>query len=371
MRAPGAPRGRILVAHVIHTYALGGMEVGISHLARNASPDVAHAIVCLSHMSPKHRPLPAETAVLELGKSSGHSTRFLFRLAATLRRLAPSVVHTRNWGGADGVLGARLAGIRAVVHGEHGWGIDDPRGRSRKRLFARRFLQRWVREYTCVSQDIRAWLAGTVRIRRPITQIYNGVDTAAFRPRERSGEGRGDLGIPEGAFVVGSVGRLDPIKNYPAFVEAARRLGARAHFVLVGDGPERSRLEALAAGAVRFLGEREDVPGLFRAFDLFVLPSFNEGVSNTVLEAMASGLPVVATRVGGNGELVVEGRTGALVPPGDVEALAAAIRRYADDPPLALEHGAAGRARALERFSIEAMVRGYETVYRRVAASGL
>jgi sugar transferase (PEP-CTERM/EpsH1 system associated) len=366
----GVPRERILVAHVIHTYALGGMEVGISHLVRNASPDVGHAVVCLSHRSPTHRPLPPGTPVLELRKPPGHSARFVRRVAAALRELRPSVVHTRNWGGMDGIVAARLAGIRAVAHGEHGWGVDDPRGTSRKRILVRRFLQRWVREYTCVSEDIRRWLEAVVRVRRPVARIYNGVDTVAFRPRGEAREGGGGLGIPEDAFVVGSVGRLDPIKNFPAFVEAARRLGARARFVLVGDGPERARLESLAGGAVKFLGEREDVPDLFRAFDLFVLPSLNEGVSNTILEAMASGLPVVATRVGGNVELVEEGRTGTLVPPGDAGALEAAVRRYLDDPALARAQGAAGRARVLERFGIDAMVRGYEAVYRRLAGCG-
>jgi glycosyltransferase involved in cell wall biosynthesis len=129
------------------------------------------------------------------------------------------------------------------------------------------------------------------------------------------------------------------------------------------------RLSAAAAESLAWLpGERHDVPELMRAFDVFALPSLGEGISNTVLEAMASGLPVVATQVGGNPELVEEGKTGTLVPPGDARALAAAARAYAEDPARASAHGAAGRRQAEAKFSIASMVAAYLGVYDAVLA---
>jgi glycosyltransferase involved in cell wall biosynthesis len=139
--------------------------------------------------------------------------------------------------------------------------------------------------------------------------------------------------------------------------------------LVVGDGPERRRLESAAGEGIVFLGNRLDVPEILRSLDVFVLPSLNEGISNTILEAMASGVPVVATRVGGNPELVEDGQTGTLVSARDKEAFASALIRYLDDPDLRRLHGEAGRARACNHFSVSKMVDGYEAVYRRVAES--
>ncbi len=356
------------IVHVLYSFGTGGLEKGIATVARHGSPGFEHVVVCLARSGESERLLPGGTRVVELHKRPGNSPLFLWRLSRALRALRPDVVHTRNWPGMDGILAARLAGIRNVVHGEHGWGMEDPQGRSPRRLRVRRFLARWVREYTCVSRAIEGWLRHEVRVGRPVTQIYNGVDTDVFRP----GPGdpvRSELGIPAGAFVAGIVGRLDPIKDHPTLFRAFARLREsvpEARLLVVGDGPERARLEEEAGEGVIFLGDRADVPEILRALDVFVLSSRNEGISNTILEAMATGLPVVATDVGGNPELVLEGQTGTLVPAADPAALAAALARYAGDPALGETVGQRARARAVERFSIETMVAGYETVWTRV-----
>jgi glycosyltransferase involved in cell wall biosynthesis len=168
------------------------------------------------------------------------------------------------------------------------------------------------------------------------------------------------------------VGRLDPIKDhlslFSAF-ETLRKRKADVCLLVVGDGPERRRLESAAGEGIVFLGNRLDVPEILRSLDVFVLPSLNEGISNTILEAMASGVAVVATRVGGNPELVEDDKTGTLVPAGDREAMASALSKYLNDPGLRRFHGEAGRARVCNHFSISKMVDGYEAVYRRVVES--
>jgi glycosyltransferase involved in cell wall biosynthesis len=167
------------------------------------------------------------------------------------------------------------------------------------------------------------------------------------------------------------VGRLDPVKAQRDLLAALERLAPRhpsLRLEFVGDGPLRDALAAEArergiADRVRFRGEVARPEDAYAAFDVFALPSLNEGISNTILEAMASGLPVVATRVGGNPELVVEGATGTLVSPENPAELAAAIERYLDDPALRRAHAAAGRERAERDFSIRTMVRRYEDLY--------
>jgi glycosyltransferase involved in cell wall biosynthesis len=210
---------------------------------------------------------------------------------------------------------------------------------------------------------------------RKVSTIPNGVDLTRFGPASQAAARRA-LGLPGESTVVGTVGRLDPVKDQAALVRAfATLMGAypEALLVLAGDGPCREELARLVAelgagGRVRLLGECRDVPQVLAAMDLFVLPSLAEGMSNTILEAMAVGLPVVATRVGGNRELVDEGETGRLVPPGDPRALADAVAGYLDDAHVRGLHGKASRRRASETFALERMYRAHESLYGRLLA---
>lgn len=360
---------KIRIVHLIYSFGTGGLEKGVATLVKNASPQFEHVILCLTTSGRSESLLPPNTQVVELHKSPGNSLLFLLKLSRVLKNLRPDIVHTRNWSGMDGIIAARLAGIRAVVHGEHGWGMEDPQGLHPKRIFIRRFLSHWVSEYTCVSKHIENWLCNDVPVRKPVTQIYNGVDAEKYRPGNGRARIRAEFGLAADTPVIGVVGRLDPIKDHPTLFRAfeiVRTALPEARLLVVGDGPERKRLESQAGGGVIFLGNRSDAPEILRALDLFVLPSLNEGISNTILEAMATGIPVVATRVGGNPELVEDGHTGILVKPRDFQSMASAILRYLQHPDLRAKHGEAGRQVVLKRFSIEIMVRSYEAVYRRM-----
>ena len=357
------------VVHILYSLETGGLERVVATLVSRASPDFDHRILCLSRSGPTERLLPPGTEVITLGKPPGNSIPFLWKLGRVLKRLRPEVVNTYNWAGMDGIVAARLSRLRAVVQNEHGFDMEDPFGGNRKRRFVRRFLSSFVHSFACVSQRLRTWLEEEVRVRRPVFQIYNGVDTERFRPGDGSPL-RAELGLSREAFVIGVVARLVPVKNLPLLLQAVERLhptGPETVLLVVGDGPERTRLEARAGAGVRFLGEREDVPDLLRSLDLFVLPSLSEGISLTLLEGMASGLPVVTTRVGGNPEIVEEGITGTLVPSEDAAALAAAMAAYRENPGLRRRHGEAGRRRVLERFSLAGMVDAYESLYRAAA----
>jgi sugar transferase (PEP-CTERM/EpsH1 system associated) len=362
-----------VVVHVLHSFGTGGLEKGIATLARNASSNFRHIILCLATSGESRVLLPPDVEIHEMNKAAGNSILFLLRLSRKLRSLRPDVVHTRNWGGIDGIMAAKFAGIQSVIQGEHGWAMDDPEGLNKRRLIARRYLSRWVQEFTCVSRHIERWLIDEVGIRRPINQIYNGVDTTVFYPADGDLRIRKGLGISEKAFVLGVVSRLDPIKEHPTLLaafEELRKHRSDARLLVVGDGPERRHLECLAGEGIHFLGNRIDVPEILRSLDVFVLPSLNEGISNTILEAMASGLPVAVTSVGGNKEIVEENVNGMLFRPRDVQALVSILTKYLVDVDVAKAHGRSGRSKACNLFGISKMINSYESIYRRVCGLG-
>jgi len=276
---------------------------------------------------------------------------------------------------------AFLAGVKGRVHGEHGRDIFDIDGQNKKYILLRRLCAPFVQTFIPMSRDLERWLERTVRIGTgKIRQIYNGVDTDRFHPPAGAKEALPDTAPADGdSFVIGTVGRMEPVKDpgtlidaFAILVDAMGSAGARLRLVLVGDGPLRPALEQKVrdmglATQVWFAGARNDVPAVLRRLDLFVLPSLAEGISNTILEAMASGLPVVATAVGGTPEIVSDGRTGTLVPPADAGEMARAMGRYAADRDLAQCHGREARARLENEFSLSEMVNRYLAVYDAVS----
>jgi len=363
------------VTHVVYSLDVGGLENGLVNIVNDEAADFTHAIICVTRAGPLRARLRRDIEVFELGKQPGHDLKAFVRLIRLVRGLDPDVVHSRNWAALDAVVAARLAGVARVVHGEHGYEGDDPEGRSRFKNRIRRMCGHLVDRFVVVSDDLNAWLTDRVGIApKKIVKIANGVDTKRFAPGDDMSV-RHELGVASDAHVIGTVGRLAAVKDQASLVRAFARLAAEhpeTILLIVGDGRCRSSLQALAAQSgvaprVRFLGERGDVPRLLRAMDVFVLPSRAEGMSNTLLEAMASGLPIVATRVGGNSEIVADGVTGFLVERDRPEALAGAIREYLKKPKMRQEPGSLSRERAVRMFALEGMRAAYADVYRQLA----
>jgi len=369
-----------LVAHVIHRLDTGGMENGLVNLI-NATPPgrFRHAVVCLNGFSHFAERLPAAVPIYALGKASGKSPGTYVRLWRLLRGLRPDLVHTRNLAALEGQLPAFLAGVPHRIHGEHGLDLWDLNGGSRKYLWLRRAYRPLVHRFTAVSRDLARYLEGRVSVPpEKVTRITNGVDTARFRPEPgRDVLPSGFAREPE-AFVIGWAGRMEGVKDPLSLVRAFLRLptldpdsGQRPYLVMVGSGslmPEvREAVKAAGAGDRVWLpGPRDDVQEVMRSLDLFALSSLAEGISNTVLEAMASGLPVVATATGGNNELVRPGKTGALVPPGDAAVLADTLREYLRDPGMLRAQAEAARRQAVAEHRLEAMVGRYLALYDEV-----
>jgi sugar transferase (PEP-CTERM/EpsH1 system associated) len=382
MSAPADPRP--LVLHVFHRFDVGGLENGVVNLINHMPADAyRHAILALTEVTDfRKRIRRDDVEYISLKKPPGHLFRLYPRLYRIFRQLRPTIVHSRNLAALEVTVPAWAAGVPVRIHGEHGYDVGDLDGNNRKYRWVRRAYSPFVSRFVALSQDLARYLTGRVGVAPGrVVQIYNGVDAERFHPAVTPAPtltGEAIPGCPFGRpdhWLVGTVGRMQTVKNQTllarAFIRAlelAPALRARLRLVMIGDGPLRAEvlhlLETADASELAWLpGKRDDVPAVLRGLDTFVLPSLAEGISNTILEAMASGLPVIATAVGGNPELVSEGRTGVLVPPGEVEAMAQAIIDCAEDSGRARAAGRAGRAEVERRFSLKAMVDAYRELY--------
>lgn len=341
-----------------------------------------HAIICLTCADEFRARLRSDKVlVIELHKRPGKDLWVYARLWRALRELKPSIVHSRNLSAVDTPLVAFLARVPVRIHGEHGRDVFDLRGTNQKYRILRRLMAHFVTHYVTVSKDLSSWLQETIDVPAArITQIYNGVDTAVFHPSVSDSVVVDTAEKKEPVFVVGHVGRFETVKDQPTLARAFVRLhtlasnqSAQLRLWMVGAGTLIDEVRQIFSHAglddhVWFAGSREDVAELMRKFDAFVLPSISEGISNTIIEAMATGVPIVATRVGGNPELVIDGETGLLVGARDEVDMAAALERYLHNPTLREQHAKAGLERAKREFSISTMVDGYYSLYDRLLA---
>lgn len=380
---------RAHIVHVIHRFDTGGMENGLVNLVNRLPSDrFRHTIVPLSETgSIASRITNAEVHVEALRLRPGPLARAVPHLWRLFRRLRPSIVHTRNVGTLEAQIAALLAGVPVRIHGEHGWEVHDLVGSNASLLRTRRLLRGLAHAQIALSAPTFEYLRDRVGVpQRRLHSICNGVDTQRFRPRETvvraASITESGLRDDSPALVIGYVGRLADVKNPMLLVDAFERLRSRLDSTdpavaerlrlrFVGDGPLAEALRKRIAGsparnAIELAGRHDDVDRCMRGLDLYALPSLAEGISNTLLEAMASALPCVATAVGGNPELIEDGVCGTLVATNDADALATALERYARDPELRECHGARARARAVERFGIDRMVADYETLYTKL-----
>ncbi|XYJ08426.1 glycosyltransferase [Telluria sp. B2] len=381
--APGLEPPR-LVAHLVPQLDAAGAAL-LDLIAHMPAERYRHAVLCLGEHSAFHAHLRERgVEVVELKRRAGLDPAYYLRMYRALRSLRPDLVHTRSPGSLDGQLVAALAGVRLRVHGEvarESLLLPPPLPRRARTGLVRRVLRGLVKHFIAASAEQERWLIEQVGAEPArVTHISAGVDSVEFHPRLGPHAAVGPAGfMQDDAFVIGSIGAMDGASNELTLVEAFLRLISSPHpahqrlrLLIVGDGPMRAEcrgmLERAGAAERAWLpGRRQDTAQLMRSMDLMVLPALAACAPDTLLAAMASGLPVVATAVGVHQELVQPGLTGILVPPMSPEVMAAAIADYCRIPEMGLRHGARARGQVIAHHSLPAMARSYIAVYDALA----
>lgn len=369
-------RHKATVCQLLHTLNVGGAEVLAARLARRLRPHYRFLFVCLDELGVLGEELRSEGFSVEvLRRRPGLDCRCALGLSRILRREQVALVHAHQYTPFAYTLLARLLHRRPPIlfteHGRHQ--PDYPR---RKRMLFNRLLPERRDRVVGVGEAVRQALihnegipAGRVGV------VYNGIDPDQFAAHTPDRDAvRQELGLSGEEFAILQVARLDYLKDHPTAVRTMARVVRRfpsARLLLVGEGPEREAIRAQVASLglddhVRLLGLRKDVPRLLAAADLFLLTSVSEGIPLTLIEAMAVGLPVVSTRVGGTGEVVIDGETGYLAPAGEDSVLAEAVERLGTQPALRREMGERGRERARGLFSEQRMADQYLELYREM-----
>lgn len=363
----------------MYRFDTGGLENGVVNLINHMPADAyRHAVLAMTEVTDfKQRITRSDVEFIALRKPPGQGVWQYPKLYKLFRQMRPQIVHSRNLAALEVQVPAWAAGVPVRLHGEHGRDANDLAGNNLTYQRVRRLYKPFVHHYVALSRDLADYLVQKTGVpQTKVTQVYNGVDTARFCPAPA-----GPLPVvgcpfdPAQHWLVGTVGRMQTVKDQTmlaqAFVRAlalAPHLKATLRLVMVGDGPLRAQAQAVldqaGVGGLAWLpGERSDVADIMRGLHAFALPSLGEGISNTILEAMASALPVVATDVGGNADLVSHGQTGFITPAADPQAMALQLVALASNRWQAQRMGQAGRTRVLAHFSMQAMVSAYQRVY--------
>lgn len=355
----------------------GGTQRLVIELCRRLRPHAEIMVSCLDGAgSWAHELTELGIPVSVLGRTPGFRPALALRIRALARAHGAAILHCHHYSPfVYGALAALATPGLGLVYTEHGRLSDTPPA-PRRRL-ANRVLARLPGRFFAVSESLRRHMVAEGFPAPRVAVIHNGIDPGPPPEPAARARARRLLGVPTGAVVFGTVARLDPVKDLESLLAGYARARAQladSVLVVIGDGPERHRLQAHAQRAglaerVRFAGARDDVAALLPAFTVYVNSSVTEGLSVTLLEAMAAGLPVVATRVGGNPEVVADGETGRLVPARAPAALAAAMCELGRDAALARRWGQAGRRRVQTHFAIEAMVQRYARIYAELGAA--
>lgn len=382
-RTPSAARAcetatGVRVGFVLHVMQVAGAEVLVKEIIQRLGRHIVPTVYCLDAVGPLGEHLRDEGVdVVCLNRRAGRDWGVARRLARDLRQRRIEVLHAHQYTPFFyAALAAPLSGCRPRLmlteHGRHYPDVVSPLRRAVNRLV----LDRQADAVNAVCGfSARSLCQVDGFAGRRIEVIENGIVVERYAPAADRAALRQRLGLARDRRYIACVGRLHPVKDQPTLLRGFAPVAA-AHadvdLLLVGDGPERPKLVELASRLgirerVHFLGVRSDVPELLQAVDLFALTSVSEAASLTLLEAMASALPVVVTAVGGNPEMVRHGQEGLLVPRGDATATAAALEQFLSDPARAAAMGAAGRARVWERYRLDYTVSRYARLYARLA----
>jgi sugar transferase (PEP-CTERM/EpsH1 system associated) len=367
------------ICHLLWSFRTGGLENGVVNLINQLeTTEFRHSIICLTDYDQAFfsRIRRDNVQIYCLNKRPGHDLFSFWRCFRLLRQLKPDIFHSRNLAAMEYQLAALLARVPLRIHGEHGWDLTDLAGQNKKYVLLKRFFKKVIHRYICLSQEGRDYLQNVVGVASSrLSQICNGVDTQRFTPALRLDSTLPDSMTATNRVIFGTVGRIADVKNQQLLVAAYINLCQQdvafkkeTALVIIGDGPTRSQLQQqLAAAGLHeqswLPGNRSDIATILPGLSVFVLPSLAEGISNTILEAMACGLPVIASKVGGNPELVDAEQTGWLFANNNKSQLQQLMLQCQQAPTELQRLGSNARAAAEQKFSLDTMVTAYRRLY--------
>jgi glycosyltransferase involved in cell wall biosynthesis len=377
MKDQGRKSGSIRkILHLSETSESGGSETVLAYIAKNLDNDRYGSLVCLlgeGWLTEYLRRLAVKYTIIE--NKFSYDPVFLFKLARLIKSEKIDLVHSHEFMmNVYGSVASRLAGVPMIgtIHGKVYF------TEKRSRIFAYKIAVAASSRIITVSEDLKKYFMENVGLRsdRKITTIYNGIDLEKYVMKGTMDDLRCRLGIPPDAIIVGTVGSLFKVKGLPYLLKAVdiiKNSFPGIRLLVAGEGHETSYLRRLIEkmnlhDTVTLLGFRDDIPDLLNLFDIYVCSSLSEGLSLSILEAMASGRPVVATRVGGNPELIVDGDNGYLVAPQNPEELAAKILFLISDRDSRERMGNRGRQIAEQKFSLRTMIEKYQNLYEELLA---
>jgi len=358
-----------MVAHLIFRFDIGGLErVMVNCINAMQGSDYKHVVIALTQVSDFSKHLYEGVDVYQLNKKSGKDLSSHWRLFKLLRKIRPDILHTYNLAAIEYHPIAKLAGVKGNIHAEHGREICDPEGLNRKHNLLRKLVSPFIDYFVPVSADLDGWLKSVVNIApRKVKLIRNGINTQAFNLTK----------VTANAVRFIHIARFNPVKDQANLLNALSILvkkhslkPSEVNLTMVGDGELMVTLKALTSELsldeyVQFTGSRNDIAELLAAADVFVLSSIAEGIPMTVLEAMSSGLAIIATRIGGLPEIVEDGRSGYLVEKQNSTVLADAMQNYLTDKNKIIEHGRNGKFLIEQKFEESAVVQSYLTIYQK------
>ncbi len=360
------------ILHIAYGLDIGGLERVMINCINGLS-EYEHTIIVLTDYSEKFASLlPKNIPIIALNKPQGHDWGIYKTIYKTLKIMQPDIVHTYNLATLEYQVMAFFAGVKFRMHAEHGRDVSDPDGSNKKYQWLRRLVSPFVHKFVSVSKDLHEWLQHTVKLSSSkVTLIYNGINTTTYAPRQEKVVLHD---LQKNKFVVGTVGRLAEIKDQKMLIRAFHyacqqdeTFNQNGQLSIIGDGGEMPGLKQLINtlelnDRVWMAGARHDMADVYLSIDLFALSSLGEGVPMTILEAMASGKPILSTAVGGVPEVVENEVTGYLVYSHDHKIYGQAmLKAYYNSKAL----GLAARETACQKFSEETMLQAYKNEYKR------
>ena len=370
---------KIKIFYIVNTLGYGGVEKYVVDIINNINTQHFYPIiVCLKKVGPLKDKIKNRLTIYELNKKEGNSPFLPFRLAKLIKKEGVDIIHSNNWGTfVESVIAKWISRAPVVIHAQHGLEMNDSEATSKLKRYKRNiirhvfsYLTDTIAVVSCATQEFvtDGWKAPKEKVKL----IYNGVDLNVFNNLLVLKDTKySELSISKNDLIIGSVGRLMRVKNYPCLIRAFKILSQEFNHVkllLIGEGPDMLEIKSLIekldlTNKIKLLGNRNDIRDILTVMDIFVLPSISEGISLSILEAMASHVPVVTTNVGGNPEIIENGKNGILVGPDNADELANAIRTLIVNPDKRKELGNSGRKIVEEKFALDRMVEDYESLY--------